>query len=187
MIERPIEDGIPAGLTGPRRIVDVTTTHLEMERDRAPEVAAPPGAIVMTAQPPSVPFYRWLYDAVGAPWHWYDRKRLSDAQLAAIVQHPRVEVHVAYERGSPVGYVELDRREPAATEVAYFGLVPHAIGRGLGRWLLAWGVHAAWRDPALRRLWVHTCSLDGPAALPTYERMGFKVFHVTTHQQYIVG
>ena len=181
-----VVDGVPAELTGPRRVVEVVTTHLEMFGDRAPALAAPDGATLVRAAPPSVRFYRYLYDAVGAPWHWYDRKRLSDDQLAAILGDPRVVVLVGYLRGDPIGYAELDHRDGAACEVAYFGLVPEAIGRGLGRWLLAEAVHAAWRQPGLSRLWVHTCSLDGPNALATYQRAGFAPFHETRHHQYIV-
>jgi GNAT superfamily N-acetyltransferase len=185
--EPPLFDTVPAGLVGERRIVDVVTTHLQMLG--AP--ADPPGQAaddvrVVRADPPGVRFYRYLYDAVGAPWHWYDRKRQGDAQLAAVVDDPQVEVHVAYRRGTPAGYVELDRRDRGQCEIAYFGLVPEVIGRGLGVWLLRWGVHQAWRDPDLERLWVHTCTLDHPSALPVYQKVGFVPYAHERHRQYIV-
>lgn len=162
---------------GPRRTeVEVVEVSLEMARAaaRAP-VPPPPGAAVVPTRA-SVRFYRYLYDAVGAPWQWWDRKRWSDARLADRLADPRVELLVAVEHGTPVGYAELDRGEPGACELSYFGLVPEATGRGLGRWLLGEAIAAAWRDPALARLWVHTCSLDGPAALPTYRRLGFVAY-----------
>lgn len=186
--ELPLFDTIPAGLVGERRIVDVTTTHLQMFADRSGDPgAAPRDVVVMRAAPPSLGFYRFLYDAVGARWHWYDRKRFDDAALAAVVQDPRVEVHVGYRAGSPIGYVELDRRALGQCEIAYFGLIPDAIGRGVGTWLLRWGVHRAWRDPALTRLWVHTCTLDHPAALPVYQKVGFEPYAHERHRQYVVG
>lgn len=183
----PLYDTTPAGLVGRREIVEVITTHLEMFH--APTAELPPspdGVRVVRAAPPGVRFYRFLYDGVGAPWHWYDRKRWTDAALAAVVDHPQVEVHVAWRHGAPAGYVELDRRTAGQCEVTYFGLFPEAIGGGLGTWLLRWGVREAWRDPALTRLWVHTCSLDHPSALGVYQKVGFEAFAQETHRQYIV-
>jgi GNAT superfamily N-acetyltransferase len=185
--ELPVFDTVAPGLTGRRELVDIVTTHLEMQREPAGELPpAPDGVKVVRATPPGVRFYRYLYDAVGAPWHWYDRKSWSDAQLAAVVDHPRVEVHVLWRRGVPAGYVELDRRSAAACEVAYFGLVPEAIGGGLGTWFLRWAVREAWRDEALARLWVHTCTLDHASALAVYQTCGFHPFRHERHRGYVV-
>ena len=127
---------------------------------------------IVRATSPTVSFYRYLYDAVGAPWSWVDRKKLDDQALAAIVRDPRVEVHVLYDDGVPAGYVELDLRSPPAIELSYFGLIPDFIGQGLGSYLLTWAIDEAWsREPS--RFWLHTCTLDHPDALPLYERVGF--------------
>lgn len=179
------DDHLPPGRSG-TRWEEVVTTYLEMDRDRAPELPARDGITVIAATPMTVRFYRYLYDAVGAPWHWYFRKRLDDTELRIVLETPGIELHVAYEHGNPIGYVELDRTAPGACEISYFGLVPEAIGRGLGRWFLAWAVHHAWTDPALRRLWVHTCTLDGPNALSTYQRVGFTPYRHTRHKQLLV-
>jgi GNAT superfamily N-acetyltransferase len=182
------DDPIPREHPGRRRAVEVVETSLEMFADRAPalaDLAVEPGLAVISATC-TVRYYRWLYDAVGGPWQWWNRKRWSDDQLAAYLGQPAIEVHVLHARGAPVGYAELDRREPATCEVAYFGLMPEAIGRGLGRWFLAWTIHAAWSDPHLRRLWVHTCTLDGAAALPSYRKAGFTAFRHTRFRSCIV-
>lgn len=157
--------------------LDVVITHLEMtQRPRLP--APPPPALklaVLHAPTISVPFYRYLYNTVGAPWLWFERRRMSDADLAAVVQHPDVEIYVLYADGEPAGYAELDRRAMPDIELAYFGLVPAFIGRRLGPWFLHWVVDAGWsRDP--RRLWVHTCNLDHPRAITHYQRAGFVPF-----------
>ncbi len=184
--ELPLFDPVPIGLAGERRIVEVVVTHLQMRSNRSGALAPAPDRVrVIHARPPGVRFYRYLYDAVGAPWHWYDRKRRSDAALAAVVDHPQVEVHVAYRHGVPAGYVELDRRDPGQCEIVYFGLVPEAIGHGFGGWFLRWGIHQAWRDAALQRLWVHTCSLDHASALPVYQKLGFEPYAHERHRQYI--
>jgi GNAT superfamily N-acetyltransferase len=130
---------------------------------------------IIRARRPTVSFYRYLYDTVGGPWMWYERKRMDDAALAAVVQDPRVAVYVLYVDGVPAGFVELDRREPAEVELAYFGLMPEFIGRGLGQYLLDWAVANAWESKP-DRVWVHTCNYDHPGALATYQRAGFEVY-----------
>jgi GNAT superfamily N-acetyltransferase len=158
-----------------------------MFSNRAGDLGPPPADLrVIHAAPPSLGFYRYLYDAVGGRWHWYDRKRLSDQALAAIIHDPLVEIHVGYRRGSPIGYVELDRRIPRQCEISYFGLIAEVMGHGFGAWFLRWSVHQAWRDATLARLWVHTCSLDHASALPVYQKVGFETFAHEQHRQYIV-
>jgi ribosomal protein S18 acetylase RimI-like enzyme len=155
----------------------VSITHLEMtRRPRLP--APPPPALklaVLRAEAISVPFYRYLYNTVGAPWLWYERRLLSDADLDTVIRHPDVDVFVLYAGGEPAGYAELDRRAMPDIELVFFGLMPHFIGRKLGPWLLHWVIDAAWaREP--QRLWLHTCNLDHPRAIAHYQRAGFVPF-----------
>ncbi len=155
---------------------EVTVTFLEMRsppEGGAPAEAAREDVAVEHVVRPGVAFYRFLYEAVGRRWSWYERTRLSDAELAAILADPLVEVHVLYVAGRVAGYAELDRREPRRVELAYFGLVPGHIGQGLGRWFLGEALRRAWRtEPAL--VTVNTCTLDHPRAIPTYEAAGFE-------------
>ena len=183
-----VHQSVPDDLPGPREVVTVTTTYLEMRaRPSAALAPPPPGVQVVRAVRPSVRFYRYLYDAVGLPWHWYDRRRMAAAELAAILDDDRVEVHVVYRDGVPAGYTELDRRGPGEVELAYFGLLPEAIGMKLGPWLLAWSIHEAWRPAGVARVWVHTCTLDHPAALRTYLGAGFTKYGEDVHRQTILA
>jgi GNAT superfamily N-acetyltransferase len=117
--------------------------------------------------------YRELFRLVGAPWLWFSRLVLDDAELAAIIRHPDVELYsVTDEAGADAGMLELDFREAGECELAFIGLVPELSGKGHGRWLLAEAVRRAWRE-GVRRVHVHTCSLDHPAALSAYRRAGF--------------
>jgi GNAT superfamily N-acetyltransferase len=162
----------------------VTTWSLEMRTppSSAP-IAAPRGASIARSLRPPLHFYRYLYETVGRDWLWVDRRRLDDGALSAIVHDPRVEVWVASRDGSPAGYAELDRRVPGQVELAYFGLFPERIGEGLGPFLLDAAVRRAWEPGGIERVWVHTCSLDHPAARRTYERAGFTVFDVREHDE----
>lgn len=155
-----------------------TVTSLEMtKRPKLPAHPAPHGlhTALLRAHEPTVPFYRFLYDTVGAPWLWYERREMDDDTLAAIVRDDRVEIYVLYVEGVPAGYAELDRRQEPDIELAYFGLMPDFIGRGLGRYLLTAAIDIAWSyEP--KRLWVHTNTLDHPGALPLYQRAGFVAY-----------
>jgi GNAT superfamily N-acetyltransferase len=73
------------------------------------------------------------------------------------------------------GYFELRKCEDGSTEIAYFGLLPAFIGRGLGKHLLTSATEQAWADGA-KRVWLHTCTLDDPSAMPNYLKRGFRPF-----------
>ncbi|MGH7139118.1 MAG: GNAT family N-acetyltransferase [Pirellulales bacterium] len=156
--------------------VDITVYYLEMLRHSQRVVAAPREALaVIQAKRPTVAFYRFLYNTVGQPYNWHSRGRLPDVELAALIQDPLNEVHVLYADGTPAGFAELVRRTPDEIELIQFGLMPEFIGQGLGKWLLQWAIDKAW-SYGPRRLWLHTCTLDHPAALPNYLKAGFALY-----------
>jgi GNAT superfamily N-acetyltransferase len=119
--------------------------------------------------------YRALYAGVGGPHQWRDRLAWSDERLDAWLARPEVHVSVLRVAGADAGYFELVEHGRGDVELAYFGLFPSVLGRGLGRYLLE---RAIAESAALgaRPLWLHTCSLDGPAALPNYLARGFVPF-----------
>jgi GNAT superfamily N-acetyltransferase len=154
----------------------VKTTYLEMFA-RPERVVPPPGEglAVVHARRPTVAYYRFLYDAVGRDYDWPRCRKLSDAELAALLHDPLIEVHVLMADGVPAGFAELDRRTAGEIELVQFGLMPEFIGRGLGRSFLRWAIDRAW-SYGPRRFWLHTCTKDHPAALPNYLKAGFAVY-----------
>jgi len=154
--------------------IEVAITMLEMAAPPSRHVAPPPAGkiAILRAEGMSVRFFRYLYAAVGDPWFWYYRRYMSDAEIAAIVRDPRVEIYVLYFDGVPAGYVEIDRREPEQATINHLGLVTEYIGRGLGPYLLGFAIDAAWSaNPP--KVMIETCSLDHPSALPLYQKSGF--------------
>jgi GNAT superfamily N-acetyltransferase len=157
--------------------IDVTVYYLEMHAHARRTVPPPREALmVLHARKPSVPYYRFLYDTVGRDYRWYSKGRLSDTDLSVVIHDPRVEVHVLHVDGSPAGFAELDRRTPDEIEMVQFGLTREFIGEGLGRYFLQWAIDKAWSYQP-RRFWLHTCSLDHPAALPNYLKAGFRQYN----------
>ncbi len=158
--------------------LEIAITYLEMtRRPPHPHVVPPHGMklALLRARRPTAAFYRFLYDTVGEPWLWYERRALGEAALGRIITDENVEIYVLYVDGVPAGFAELDRRKPPDIELTYFGLMPDFIGKGLGRYLLTWAIDTAWNyEP--ERLWVNTNSLDHPKALALYQRCGFRPF-----------
>ena len=155
--------------------VAVTVTFLRM--DRAPAQSAPAlpaGVQVVRAESPTVGFYRYLYNTVGNDYLWWLRRTASDEELAALLRHRAVALFVLYAKGEPAGFFELDARPWPDINLSYFGLMPHAIGTGVGYAFLRRAVDEVWRAGA-KGMTVNTCTADHPRALPTYSRAGFQI------------
>lgn len=156
-------------------LIDVTVYDLEMSAPSQRSVAAPrDGLSVVHVPSPTVPYYRTLYNGVGEDYSWLSRRKLTDDELVAIIHDPLDEVHVLHVDEAPAGFAELDRRQPGEVELVQFGLLPAFIGQGLGKWFLQWTIDKAWSYQP-KRFWLHTCTLDHPAALPNYKKAGFHV------------
>lgn len=158
--------------------VRVTRTYLQMLSPSAlrsgPESIHAHDAHVRFERVHACPtsFYRYLYTEVGRRHHWVDRLTWSDEQTAARLRDPRVSIWVMYVDGAPAGYTELERHADDSMEIAYFGLLPEFLRRGLGKLMLTAAVDRAW-EQGVTRVWLHTCTLDDPAALPNYINRGF--------------
>ena len=153
----------------------VVRTYLELTDAGAIRPPAPPHTAGQVAidrvDPPDGATNAWFYAHVGAPHRWTDHANRTDAAWQAWAE--QVETWVATVDRARAGYYELHPTD-ADVEIAYFGLLPHAQGGGLGGHLLT---HALARAFELApRAWVHTCTLDGPYALANYEARGLRPF-----------
>ncbi|MFC7988215.1 GNAT family N-acetyltransferase [Streptomyces pilosus] len=165
--------------------IAVTTWSLEQTApaDLRP-AAVPEGDVrVVRSEVSSPEFSRFLYASVGGDIRWTDRLGWTYAQWTEHLDRPGVETWVAYDRGTPAGYVELEAQRDGVVEIVYFGLIPAFRGRRIGGHLLSLGTARAWdlaeRHPGLkatRRVWLHTCSKDGEHAMDNYLRRGFTLF-----------
>jgi GNAT superfamily N-acetyltransferase len=166
----------------------VTTTYLEQTAaaDVVPARRPAEAGEVARVDEVSPEFCRFLYTAVGGDWYWTERLPWTLADWAAWLARPGSETWVLRLHGTPAGFCELDAQPgPHGTQVelAYFGLLPRFIGRGLGGHLLTAGIANAWSLPQrwpglpeVDRVWVHTCTLDGEHALPNYQARGLRAY-----------
>ena len=163
--------------------VTVVRTYLEQrEQPRLPCSAVNNDSIrVIRITEPDVPLFRALYRDVGGPYHWRDRNLMSDDALREHFAQPTVELWVLYVREAPAGFFELQRHSDASVEIVYFGIASTFFGRGLGKHLLTRAVEQAWALSA-QRVWLHTCTLDSPSALPNYLARGFEPYKTETYE-----
>lgn len=163
---------------------EVTTWYLEMTRaeDLRPSRASIQDLRIEPARIPCPELNRFFYTAVGGDWLWIDRLGWTYGQWLAYLDRPELETWIASVSGTPAGYFELEKQPGGDVELVYFGLLPQFIGRGIGGVLLTAAIERAWQMGA-SRVWVHTCSLDGPAALPAYQARGFRIYKEETAEK----
>lgn len=161
-----------------------TIHYLEMTDPGALRPARPPAIPykLVQAELPCPEFSRFLYTAAGGDWFWIDRLEWTYQQWYDYVTHPGHETWVAYVNGTPAGYFELENNGRDEVELVFLGLLPQFSGLGLGGALLTDAVYRAWTLKP-RRLWLHTCSFDHPAALQNYMSRGFQLVRTEMHQK----
>jgi GNAT superfamily N-acetyltransferase len=159
----------------------VTITYLEM---RSPEALKPkrspdPRFWIREATVKQWEFNRFLYLLVGGNWSWNDKQHWGGQRWREYAESERLRTFAAYYDGSIAGYYELRSGGSIGVEIAILGLAPKFVGRGFGGPLVTSALEEAWRtNPG--RVWLHTCTLDHPAALPNYQARGLIIYKVET-------
>ncbi|MDQ6827745.1 MAG: GNAT family N-acetyltransferase [Gemmatimonadota bacterium] len=158
-------------------MVEVTRTFLQLESPaqlRATAIDDPALHVERVIDCP-VSFYQYLYREVGRRYQWRDRLDWTDDQTRAHLARSDTSVWVLSRGGAPAGWFELVLHDDRSVEIAYFGLLPDFIGQGLGKRMLSVAATTAWGLGA-ERVWLHTCTLDNPSALPNYLARGFTAY-----------
>lgn len=166
---------MPLTIVPPGMIATVVTSLEMRERPRPRMLPSSPFRLVRWKEP-SPDRYRALFRRVGAPWMWFSRLVMTDDELTVLIHDAAVEIYAVEDRrGIEIGLLELDFRAPGEAEIAFLGFVPELAGKGHGDWLMTQTLTMGWRKD-VARMWVHTCTLDHPAALGFYRRHGFVPF-----------
>ena len=168
--------------------MQATRTYSELKNRTQFEAAfgAFPEITIARVRNPSPELYRTCYRTVGEAFHWFDRWDWSDDEIAKHLADPAIQLFVATRRTGTqadlAGWYELRRvAEDDSVEIAYFGIVAAEFGRGFGKHLLSSAVRDAWALGP-RRVWLHTCTLDHPNALPNYVARGFAPYRTETYE-----
>jgi GNAT superfamily N-acetyltransferase len=161
---------VPAGK------IAAVVTHLEMKsRPQLAPVSCPVEGSLKVYKNPDPEWYLDLFRAIGEELLWFSRPILPRNTLLETLKDPLVEIRTLQVGGVDEGLLELDFRQKDQCELAYFGLTPGFIGKGIGRWMMNEAIDLAWSHP-IKRFWVHTCTLDQPGIVAFYMRSGFSAY-----------
>lgn len=174
----------PKGATVQYRI-----TYLEMLHRPSygwPGMAPGRDLALLKAEKPPAWYFLSLYDAVGRDYAWTDKFMIPEDEINDTLGSPNVALYTLLGHGWPQGFFMLDWRQAGECDLAYFGLVPQAVGKGLGTWLLKTAILTGWERAGTSKLTVNTCTLDHPRALAQYQRMGFTPAHTEQASRVLV-
>ena len=162
---------------------EVTTTYLEIGSigELRPKAAADMRFAVREATVPKWEVNRFLYLHVGEAWEWTGKRNWPDERWQAYVASEDLRTFIGFIDETIAGYFELQKKG-SEVEIAYFGLAPGFIGQGLGGALLTSAIETAFAWGA-KRVWVHTCTLDHPAALSNYTARGMRVYATSAERR----
>ncbi len=163
----------------PVGVVKVTYLEMRSPAELRPKRSPDPRFQVREAVVKQWEFNRFLYLLVGRDWFWNEKKTWADEQWQRYAEAESLRTFVGWHEGAVAGYYEMRRDNADGVEIAIFGLTPRFIGRGFGGALLTTALEAAW-DMKPSRVWLHTCTLDHPSALPNYQARGMRVYRVET-------
>lgn len=153
--------------------VAMIVTYLEMASKPEIKPVPLPDGVILRRVTPDKDWYRDVFNRVGSmDWLWFGRLALSDGDLTALINDPKVEIYTLSFEGQDEALLELDFREDGACELVHFGLTSRLIGTGSGRALMNEAITRVWQHP-ISRFHLHTCTLDSPQALSFYRRSGF--------------
>ncbi len=160
---------------------EVTTYYLDMNHENALiEKSKPENLEIKESEIKEYKLNLFLYQLVGEDWGWKDKLSLPIEDWKKYAESENLRTWVAYYKGSIAGYYELEKQTDGNVEIAYFGLAPNFIGKGLGGYLLSQAIKSAWTFQDTKRVWVHTCTLDHKSALANYQARGFQLYREET-------
>jgi GNAT superfamily N-acetyltransferase len=167
--------------------VEEIVTYLEMTAPGDLCPARPVDGVVLDPVEPHSPLIRAVHARIGAPYGWESASR-SDEQWDRWLAHPLRRYWLVRHGDEVAGATDAEPQPDGQVEITTFGLLPTHVGRGLGGHALTLAVRQAWAVPpagaaAVRRVWLHTSTLDHPHALPNYRRRGFRPFRTEARQR----
>tara|TARA_B100000941_G_scaffold282767_1_gene251570 strand:+ start:233 stop:739 length:507 start_codon:yes stop_codon:yes gene_type:complete len=125
---------------------------------------------------PDFQLNKFFYKQVGKKHRWIDRLSWTDEKWINFISNKNLETYVISESGDLIGFFELlYNPELKETEISYFGLLEKYIGKGIGGYALSEAIKKSFKKN-IKRVWLHTCTLDHPNALKNYIARGMKVF-----------
>ena len=119
---------------------------------------------------------KFFYKNIGKNHKWIDRLVWSEEKWIKYLSNEKVKTYVLKYKNDLVGFFELIiHRDDLEVEIAYFGLLEEYQNKKLGSYLLSEAIKKSF-EFNIKRIWLHTCSLDHKNALNNYISRGMKIF-----------
>ena len=124
---------------------------------------------------------KFFYKNIGKKHRWTDRLVWSDDDWIKYVSNNKVETYILKINNNFAGYFELIfHSEIKEIEIAYFGLLEEYHNKKIGGYLLSEAIKKAFLRNEIKRVWVHTCTLDHKNALKNYLARGMTIYKKET-------
>ena len=135
---------------------------------------------IKIVEPRDFQLNKFFYKNVGKNHHWIDRLIWTDQQWSNYTSDNKVKTYILKNKDDLAGYFELiSHKDKKEVEIAYLGLLEEYYNKKLGSYLLSAAIRNSFSDK-IKRVWVHTCSLDHQNALNNYLSRGMKIFKKET-------
>ena len=123
---------------------------------------------------------KFFYKQIGKNHQWLDRLAWTDKNWIEYVSNPNLFTFVLNDNEEIAGFFELIlHQNKSEIEIAYFGLLKEYFGKKLGGYMLTEAIKISF-SYNVKRVWVHTCSLDHKNALKNYLSRGMKIYNSET-------
>ena len=162
--------------------IEVERNYLEINslKDLKAPIFLPEDCLINFIDPADFQINKFFYKQIGKDHRWTDRLAWTDKQWIDYISNQKVKTYILKKNKNLAGYFELifhkDKKE---TEIAYLGLLREFQNKKLGSFLLSSAIKNSF-SKNIKRVWVHTCSLDHKNALTNYINRGMKIFKKET-------
>ncbi|MEV0197873.1 GNAT family N-acetyltransferase [Nonomuraea sp. NPDC050691] len=154
-----------------------TLTYVEMTALDQLKPTAPVPGLVLEPLDRDSPLVVDIQARIGASYGWRSASRTEEEWQVWFAEAPDRTFWLLSFEGEPAGMASYDLHPGGEVEIETFGLLPEFVGKGLGGFALTLAIQRAWElAPSVKRVWLHTSTLDHPHALPNYHRRGFATF-----------
>ena len=159
-------------------ILEIKRSYLEIKSLDELKDSSKPSAnyYIELIEEPDFQLNKFFYKNIGKKHHWIDRLVWTDKQWTEYVFNKEVQTYVLKKKDDLAGYFELIfHKDKNEIEIAYLGLLEEYQNQKLGSFLLSEAIKNSFLIK-VKRVWVHTCSLDHKNALKNYLSRGMKIF-----------
>ena len=161
----------------------IERNYLEIKSINALVDSSPPSqeCSINIVEPDNFQINKFFYKNVGKKHRWIDRLIWSEENWIKYSSDPKVETYIFKVKNDLAGYFELIfHLDPQEIEIAYFGLLEEYHKKKLGGYLLSTAIKKSFEKKDIKRVWVHTCTLDHKNALKNYLARGMRIYKKET-------